>query len=135
VIEVHAYIDVADIERGIAFYCDGLGLSLRRRLSPSWVELAGANLPIFLLGNRAPATDLGATQLRRDFARHWTPVHLDFIVPDLDAAVARLTALGATLDRDIQEREYGRMANMADPFGNGFDLIEFSGPGYDGVSR
>jgi hypothetical protein len=26
-------------------------------------------------------------------------------------------------------------ANMADPFGNGFDLIEFSGPGYDSVSR
>jgi len=24
---------------------------------------------------------------------------------------------------------------MADPFGNGFDLIEFSGPGYDNVKR
>ena len=62
------------------------------------------------------------------------PVHLDFIVPDLDAAVARLTALGASLDRAIQIREYGRMANMADPFGNGFDLIEFSGSGYDAIS-
>jgi len=28
----------------------------------------------------------------------------------------------ASLDREIQIREYGRMANMADPFGNGFDL-------------
>jgi predicted enzyme related to lactoylglutathione lyase len=134
-IEVHAYIDVADLERGIAFYCGGLGLTLKRRLSPSWVELAGANLAVFLLGNRAPSADLGATRIRRDFTRHWTPVHLDFIVPDLDAAVARLTVFGATLDRDIQEREYGRMANMADPFGNGFDLIEFSGSGYDAVSR
>jgi len=134
-IEVHAYIDVADLERGIAFYCGGLGLSLKRRLSPSWVELDGANLPVFLLGNRSPAADLGGTQIQRDFARHWTPVHLDFIVPDLDAAVARLTGLGATLDRSVQQREYGRMANMADPFGNGFDLIEFSGPGYDAVSR
>jgi predicted enzyme related to lactoylglutathione lyase len=135
VIEVHAYIDVADLERGIAFYCDGLNLTLRRRLSPSWVELAGANLPIFLLGNRKPTTNLGGTQIQRDFARHWTPVHLDFIVPELDAAVVRLTGLGATLDRPIQLAEYGRMANMADPFGNGFDLIEFSGSGYDGVSR
>ena len=134
-IEVHAYIDVADLERGIAFYCDGLNLTLRRRLSPSWVELAGANLPIFLLGNRKPTTNLGGTQIQRDFARHWTPVHLDFIVPELDAAVVRLTGLGATLDRPIQLAEYGRMANMADPFGNGFDLIEFSGSGYDGVSR
>ena len=134
-IEVHAYIDVADLERGIAFYCGGLGLSLKRRLSPSWVELDGANLPVFLLGNRSPAADLGGTQIQRDFARHWTPMHLDFIVPDLDAAVARLTGLGATLDRPIRLAEYGRMANMADPFGNGFDLIEFSGSGYDAVSR
>src|ERR1051326_5465533 len=64
VIEVHAYIDVADLERGIAFYCDGLNLTLRRRLSPSWVELAGANLPIFLLGNRKPTTNLGGTQIQ-----------------------------------------------------------------------
>ena len=134
-LEVHAYIDVADLERGIAFYCDGLGLAVKRRLSPTWVELSGANLPIFLLGRRASTADLGGTQIRRDFRRHWTPVHLDFIVPDIDAAVVRLTALGATLDRPIQPAEYGRMANMADPFGNGFDLIEFSGSGYDAVSR
>ena len=134
-VEVHAYIDVADLERGIAFYCDGLNLTLRRRLSPSWVELAGANLAIFLLGNRKPTANLGGTQIQRDFTRHWTPVHLDFIVPELDAAVARLTGLGATLDRGIQQADYGRMANLADPFGNGFDLIEFSGSGYDGVSR
>ncbi len=49
--------------------------------------------------------------------------------------VARLTALGGTLDREIKTREYGRIANLADPFGNGFDLIEFSGAGYDNVSR
>ena len=134
-IEVHAYIDVADLERGIAFYCGGLGLSLKRRLSPSWVELEGANLPVFLLGNRPPTATLGGTEIKRSFARHWTPVHLDFIVTDLEAAVARLTGLGATLDRPIQHADYGRMANLADPLGNGFDLIEFSGSGYDGVSR
>jgi predicted enzyme related to lactoylglutathione lyase len=125
-IEVHAYIEVADLERGIAFYCEGIGLALKRRLGPRWVELEGANLPVFLL--------VQPTQ-PRDFGRHWTPVHLDFIVSDLDARVSRLIALGAMLDRPIQSADYGRMANMADPFGNGFDLIEFSGPGYDRVSR
>jgi predicted enzyme related to lactoylglutathione lyase len=63
------------------------------------------------------------------------PVHLDFIVSNLDNVVGRLCGLGATLDREIQIREYGRIANMADPFGNGFDLIEFSGAGYDKVKR
>ena len=135
-LEVHAYIEVTDVERGIAFYCDGVGLSLKRRLSPNWIELDGANLPVFLLANRPPVANLGGRTRNRDFSRHWTPVHLDFIVTDLDAAVERLLALGATLDRPVQnERDYGRMANMADPFGNGFDLIEFSGTGYDGVSR
>jgi predicted enzyme related to lactoylglutathione lyase len=56
-------------------------------------------------------------------------------VTDLDGMVARLCSFGASLDREVQSREYGRMANMADPFGNGLDLIEFSGPGYDNVRR
>ena len=49
--------------------------------------------------------------------------------------VARLTAMGGSLDCAIKQREYGRTANMADPFGNGFDLTEFSSSGYDAASR
>ena len=135
-IVAHAYIEVTDAESGIAFYCDGLGLTLKRRLSPRWIELAGANLPIFLLAGRPSVADLGHGRTApREYQRHWTPVHLDFVVTDLDATVARLVASGGSLDRDIKQREYGRIANMADPFGNGFDLIEFSGAGYDGVSH
>jgi predicted enzyme related to lactoylglutathione lyase len=127
---VHAYIEVADLERGITFYCDALGLTLKRRLSPDWVELEGANVPIFLLGNRPPIADLGGKKVPRSYERHWTPVHLDFIVSDLDQAIGRAREFGVSLDREIQVREWGRMANMADPFGNGFDLIEFAPGGY-----
>ena len=134
-VSVHAYIEVTDAARGLEFYCGGLGLALKRRLSTTWIELEGANCPIFLLANRPAVADLGVRQFTRSYERHWTPVHLDFIVEDLDATVARLLDFGATLDRDIKTREYGRIANMADPFGNGFDLIEFSGSGYDAVSR
>ena len=45
------------------------------------------------------------------------------------------SARGTTLDRVIKKREHGRITNMADPFGNGFDLIEFFGNGYTAVSR
>jgi len=38
---VHAYIEVADLERGIAFYRDTLGLAVKRRLRPGWIELDG----------------------------------------------------------------------------------------------
>lgn len=120
---VHAYVEVDDLERGIAFYREALGLSVERRLSPRWVELEGANAPIFLIGDRPPLADLGRKKVARNFDRQWTPVHLDFVVPDLDAAVARSLAAVASLDRQIQSREYGRIANLADPFGNGFDLL------------
>ena len=134
-LQVHAYIDVTDAERGIAFYCDGLGLTVKRRLDKDWIELAGASIPIFLWSNRPAIADLGAVKEPRRFERHWTPVHLDFIVIDLEAIVSRLKSKGGSLDRPIENKEYGRIAYMADPFGNGFDLIEFSGSSYDAVHR
>ena len=48
-INVHAYIAVTDLERGIEFYCQALSLRLRRRLDADWAELEGASTPIFLL--------------------------------------------------------------------------------------
>ncbi len=132
-IAVHVYVEVTTMEQGIAFYCDGLGLTVKQRFTPRWIELTGANAPIFLLANLPLTADLGDTTHTRDYRRHWTPVHLDFIVSDLDGMLARLQALGGRLDRPVKQRDYGRIANMADPFGNGFDLIEFSGSGYDAM--
>jgi CheY-like chemotaxis protein len=43
----------------------------------------------------------------------------------------RARAAGALLDREVQTRKYGRLANLADPFGNGFCLLEMRGSGYD----
>ena len=63
---VHAYIEVTEPVAGITFYCDGLGLTVKRHLSPRWIELAGANLPIFLLANRPEVADLGTTIAKRD---------------------------------------------------------------------
>ena len=120
--DVHVYIGVTDLEHGIAFYTQGIGLHFRRRLRPNWVELEGASVPIFLLVSNRP----------RDFAGPWT-VHLDFVTEDLDAAVQQAQNAGAVLDRALQEREWGRMANMTDPFGNSFDLIEFAPGGYDNI--
>ena len=81
---VHAYIEVTEPTRGLAFYCEGLGLSLKRKLGPRWFELAGANVPILLLANQPELADLGSRKVKRSYERHWTPVHLDFIVEDLD---------------------------------------------------
>jgi catechol 2,3-dioxygenase-like lactoylglutathione lyase family enzyme len=104
---VHAYIEVTDLARGIEFYCEGLGLVLKRQLGPRWVELEGANLPIFLRADRPAVAELGTTKVERDYERHWTPVHLDFIVTDLDGTVARLCSLLTAIEPRWHEVGYG----------------------------
>ena len=132
--DIRICIDVNDIERAIEFYTQGLGLRMGRRLRSDWAELLGGPCPIDLLCEQEGSAPLGETHpQRRDFSRHWTPLHLDFAVDDIEAAVARLTACGAKLERPIQDRKWGRMANMADPFGHGFDLLQFQGRGYDEI--
>ena len=125
-------IDVDDLERGTRFYCDGLGLKVGRRFD-GWIELVGAAAPIYLLPKKAgtPISPLSGQQ--RDYERHWTPVHLDFVVNDMDAALARAIKAGARLERDVSTHAYGLLALLADPFGNGFCLIEFRGRGYDEI--
>lgn len=115
-------IDVGDLERGIEFYTRALGLALGHRHGADWVELTGAPVPVMLIA--CPAGSRACAAETRRYDRHWTPIHLDFVVDDLSAAVERARAAGATLERDIEVRSWNSIAYMADPFGNGFDLIE-----------
>ncbi|MGH8607591.1 MAG: VOC family protein [Gammaproteobacteria bacterium] len=70
---------------------------------------------------------------RRDYQRHWTPVHLDFVVKDVHAVVQKAQAAGARLEEEIQAQEWEHIAHMADPCGHGFCFIEFIGRGYDAI--
>ena len=126
-------IDVEDLDKGTRFYCDALGLRVGRRFD-GWIELVGGDAPIYLLP-KATGTEAFPRGTKRGYARHWTPVHLDFVVPDIGNALARALAAGATLERDVTQHAYGRLALLADPFGNGFCLIEFTGRGYDEIAR
>ena len=68
--------------------------------------------------------------ITRDFGRHWTPIHLDFIVDDVDKAVERALATGGCLDGEIRRNELepigcrSDVANLSDPAGNGVDLLQ-----------
>lgn len=131
--ELLVNIDVDDLQRAIAFYTGAFGLSMKRRFGASGVELGGANASIFFLVKQA-GTIPAAGAAPRDYRRHWTPVHLDFIVDDIAAARARLLEAGATPESEIETHAYGKLALFADPFGNGICLIEFSGRGYDEIA-
>jgi len=125
-------IDVPDVPRAEAFYRAAFGLTVRRRFGEDGVELAGWPVPVFLL--RKAEGSVGAGEDRRRYARHWTPVHLDVVVEDVDAAVARAEAAGAVVERPAQTAVWGRMAVLADPFGHGLCLIAFRNRGYDEVA-
>ena len=126
-------IDVDNLERAAAFYCDALGLHVGRRFVDGWLELLGTTAPIYLLPKEGASPVSPASTQTRHYGRHWTPVHLDFVVPDLEAAVARATQAGAALEKAPENHAWGRIALMADPFGNGFCLLQFTGRGYDEI--
>jgi predicted enzyme related to lactoylglutathione lyase len=116
-------IDVADVERAARFYCSALDLKPGRRF-PGFAELLGSSAPIYLLERK-----------ERDFSRHWTPVHLDFVVSDVHAALERAQAAGAKLEKDVRIESWGSIATLADPFGNGFCILQFTGRGYDEIAQ
>src|SRR5258708_24979989 len=110
--------DVDDLWKGIAFYQGAIGLQIGRRLGSFGVEMLGASSAIYLLrkpdGTRPSAE---ADDVRR-YRRHWTPIHLDFVVPDIVAAVDRAIDAGATIEGEIRTQNWGRIAQMADPYGH-----------------
>ena len=123
-------IDVPDLAPAIDFYRAALGLELKRVLDGDTAELGGASSTLYLLQKPAgssPKKDVGE---ERRYARHWTPVHVDFVVDDVEAAANRALAAGARQESGCVEWRGSKCITFSDPFGHGFCLIEFEGGGY-----
>jgi|SRR5579862_7666281 len=133
-LSVLANIDVDDLAQASDFYCKALGLRIGRRFGNSAVELLGASTAIYLLEKGSGTLPSPNSPGRRNYSRHWTPVHLDFVVPDLPSALTQARYAGARLEGEVHTYSWGRIAVMADPFGHGFCLIEFLGRGYDEIA-
>lgn len=123
--EAEITIDVDDLDRAVEFYCGGLGLTLvQRDLSWAGVELNGQT---FWLCPFKPGPH---RKITRDFQRHWTPIHLDIVVDNVDKAVQSALAAGGRLDGEIRRNQLeplgcrSDIANLSDPAGNGIDLLQ-----------
>lgn len=125
-------IDVPDLARAEAFYVAAFGLTPTRRFGQGGVELSGLPVRLYLL--EKPEGSIGAGDQPRRYDRHWTPVHLDVVVDDLEAALARALNAGAVLEQPARTEVWGRIALLADPFGHGLCLIQFLNRGYDEVA-
>jgi predicted enzyme related to lactoylglutathione lyase len=127
-------LDVGDLEKAVCFYTAAFGLKVGRRLGAFGIELLGGPAPIYLLV-KAPGTPASnSAAQRRSYQRHWTPLHLDFVVEEIEAAVERAVAAGARLEQPITTHKWGKLALMADPFGHGFCFVQFLARGYDEIS-
>lgn len=126
-------LDVDDLDKALDFYSAAFGLTVGRRFGDAGVEMLGSTAPIYLLRKAAGSAASTTTTQLRSYQRHWTPVHLDFVVEDIDAAVERATAAGATPEKPVSTSNWSKLAMMADPFGHGFCFVQFLGRGYDEI--
>ncbi len=125
-------IDVPDLQAASTFYQAALGLTESRMLDDDVVELNEADSTIYLLQKPvgSAASSASDSTVTRSYARHWTPVHLDFVVDDLAAATERALRAGAQQESECIDWRGSRCITFSDPFGHGFCLIAFDGQTY-----
>ena len=123
-------IDVPDLARATAFYQEALGLKINRFLDDDTAELAGASALIYLLAKPSGSASSGEHGDKRRYFRHWTPVHIDFEVDDLEEATTRVLKAGAIQESKCIEWMGSSCITFSDPFGHGFCLIKFAGATY-----
>ena len=107
-------IDSPAPDRLAGFWCAALALhESEREDGDRWIVLSDA-AGVRRIGVQRGAHRPGGT-------------HLDLAceVPEFDAELARLSALGATLHGAPRREPYGRIANLHDPDGNAFDLCAY----------
>jgi predicted enzyme related to lactoylglutathione lyase len=125
-------IDVPDLAAAERFYTRAFGLKVTRRFGVDGLELTGWPVKVYLLA-KAEGT-IGAGNDARRYSRHWSPVHLDVVVEDIDHALMRALSAGAKAESEIRTDIWGHIVVLSDPFGHGICLIQFLNRGYDEVS-
>jgi lactoylglutathione lyase len=128
-------VDVPDLGAAECFYTTALGLKPGRRFGRAALELLGLEAPIYLLLKAPGSTPFEGGGDGRDYGRHWSPIHLDFVVEALEPALRRAVGAGAVHEGKIHEAPWGRLAVLSDPFGHGLCLLEFGPRGYDAVAE
>ncbi len=121
-IKISVSIDVSSLEMAETFYIEALGCKKIRDQGDNMVVLSTQNAEIYLLRKEPGTKPVKSSEIVRHYERHWTPVHLDFLCENVDERVSKILELGG-LHEGGDSGEWGSIAYCADPFGNGFCLI------------
>jgi catechol 2,3-dioxygenase-like lactoylglutathione lyase family enzyme len=123
-VKVSISIDVPNLPDAIRFYTAAFGFEKVFEPVPGVVVMRAGGIGICLLEKHEGSIPAVGSDDRRRYGRHWTPVHMDVHVQDLQAALARALGAGARQERLIEDAEHGSVVFCSDPFGHGFCLIE-----------
>jgi predicted enzyme related to lactoylglutathione lyase len=110
-------IDVDDVAKAVRFHGEGIGLSVVKH-EEEWAQLKLGEQTIWLM--KVPSCK--GRSITREYSQHWTPVHLDIHVDDIDETIERAVAAGGKLEA----RPKPSLVNLVDPSGNGLDLVQAS---------
>lgn len=106
----HVMLMVPDVAASVKFFSEGLGLAVKMS-SPGWAELD------------ADGTTIAFHLARGQQEVAQSPI-LSFVVEDVVATVAALEELGATLNGEIREPSFGKVAAMNTPEGHMVSLLQ-----------
>ena len=115
-------IDVSNLKKAEAFYIEALECKKVRDQGPDMAVLSTENCDIYLQEKEPGTPPVTSCKVVRDYKRHWTPVHLDFLCTNVNEVVSKIVKLGE-LHEGGESGDWGSIAYCADPFGNGFCVI------------
>lgn len=120
---VNVSIDVPNLDNGLRFYGRVFGFTENARPFPTMAVLDGNNVTVCMheKAGGTKSSPTGAEQRR--YERHWTPVHLDLHVQEIDAVLSRVRAEGGAVESEFRTQGPKPVAFCSDPFGNGFCVI------------
>ena len=124
-------IDVPDLQKAVDFYTSAVDVSLERYLDDDVAELSSGSLKIYLLKEAEGTLAVAGSDMERKYKRHWTPVHIDFVVANLEASVKKAEKAGARRETGYTTWRGATHVSFSDPFGHGFCLISFEHGTYE----
>jgi catechol 2,3-dioxygenase-like lactoylglutathione lyase family enzyme len=115
---------VDDVQAAVDFYTGHLGFTLHFSAAPAFADVTRGKLRLLLAGPKSSA-GRPMPDGRTPEPGGWNRIH--FIVPDIDAEVARLRADGVPFRNDIVSGPGGKQILVEDPAGNVVELFQPAG--------
>jgi lactoylglutathione lyase len=121
---LHSMIRVRDLDASLRFFCEGLGLTVTRRMENE----KGRYTLVFLAADETPAAEIeltynwpGENGDVEDYGSARNFGHLAFRVDDIYATCARLQAMGYAINRPPRD---GHMAFVRSPDMISIELLQ-----------